>query len=169
MAIQRRAFLSLLAGLGAGLPALSRAGTAAGADDVLLSVTAAGGETTFDLAQLDALPQQSFATSTLWTEGVITFSGPPLRAVLQAAGIAADQPFRALALNDYAVSFTPSDVEDDVPIVATRMNGETFGPRRLGPLWVVYPFDRDARFRSETTYSRAIWQLKKIVAGGSPG
>ena len=35
--------------------------------------------------------------------------------------------------------------------------------RDKGPLWVIYPFDDDPRYRSETVYFRSIWQLNRII------
>jgi hypothetical protein len=130
---------------------------------ILLTVDTPQGARTFDLARLDALPQQRFRTTTLWTFGKIEFSGPALRDVLAAAGADAAMPVDAYALDDYRVVFAPGTIGEGVPIVATRMNGATFGPRDLGPLWVVYPFDSDAGYRSEIVFSRSIWQLNRLV------
>lgn len=137
---------------------------AAAADEpILLTVVTPQGEEEFGLARLDGLPQQRFRTTTLWTMGEIEFSGPALRDVLAAAGAGAAARVDGYAQNDYHTVFAPGTIESSLPIVATRMNGATFGPRDLGPLWVVYPFDSDDRFRSETVYSRSIWQLVRLV------
>lgn len=132
--------------------------------DRLLVVATGGREVVFDLAALDGLPQQNFETSTLWTEGVIAFSGPSLRSVLDAAGVSPEASIEATALNDYSITFKADDLEEDVPIVATRRDGKTFGPRQLGPLWIVYPFDSDATYRSDLVYARSLWQLTRITA-----
>ena len=42
------------------------------------------------------------------------------------------------------------------------MNGEIMSLRDKGPLWVIYPYDQNAAYRSEVTYSRSIWQLDRI-------
>ncbi len=140
-------------------------GTAAAAQ-VLLTVETGGQARAFDLAALDALPQHSFTTTTLWTQGAVTFSGPALRDVLEAAGAwpGAAVVFEAEALNSYSVTFAPDAIEDRVPIIATRRDGKPFGPRDLGPLWVVYPYDAEVRFRSETVYAHSIWHLTRIAA-----
>lgn len=136
------------------------------AGEVLLTVETGGQERVFDLAALDALPQHSFSTTTLWTQGAVTFSGPALRDVLDAAGAwaGATVAFEAQALNSYSVTFAREGIEDSVPIIATRRDGKPFGPRDLGPLWVVYPYDAEVRFRSETVYAHSIWQLTRIAA-----
>lgn len=143
------------------------AGTAA--DGVLLRIDIATGSRSFDLAQLDALPQLTFRTSTPWTEGQITFSGPPLRIVLLHADVGELESFVAHALNRYVIEFDPEDIEEDYPIIATRMDGKPLSKRTLGPLWVLYPYDLDSRYRTEDIYSHSIWQLVRIIAKGYRG
>ncbi|MEQ9566412.1 MAG: hypothetical protein RLN85_11480, partial [Pseudomonadales bacterium] len=89
---------------------------------------------------LDALPQVAFETSTIWTEGVVAFSGPSLREVLESVD-AKPKTIRAFALNDYNMVIAMTESDDTYPIVATRMNGERFSVRDRGPLWLVYPYD----------------------------
>ena len=110
---------------------------------------------------LSALPQISFTTSTIWTADPVTFSGPSLAAVLEAA----DAPAGALsmvAVNDYKVELPRTLVAAEAPIIAHRLNGKPFGIRDKGPLWVVFPFDADARYQTEEIYSYSIWQLTQI-------
>ena len=118
----------------------------------------------FDLAALDALPQHSFDTSTQWTEGTIAFSGPALKDILDAAQISqVEHPtIRLIAANQYEVTLEKRLLEDDVPIVATRLNGQTFGVRDKGPLWVVFPYDLKSSYQTEGVYAASIWQLVEI-------
>ena len=67
-----------------------------------------------------------------------------------------------VALNDYKVVMPLSDVESDVPIIATRMNGAPMSVRDKGPYWIVFPYDQDARYQTETIYSYSIWQLNRL-------
>ena len=160
-----KAIAALMAGLIIGGPVRAEQVSAVQiAEDRLLVVRSGTREVVFDLATLDSLPQQQFETSTLWTEGVIAFSGPSLRSVLNAAGVAPEASFEATALNEYSITFTADDLEENVPIVATRRDGKTFGPRQLGPLWIVYPFDSDVTYRSDLVYARSLWQLTRITA-----
>ena len=55
-----------------------------------------------------------------------------------------------------------TDAVEGGPIVAYRMDGETMSVRDKGPLWIVYPYDSDADYRTEVIYSRSIWQLDRI-------
>ena len=123
----------------------------------------ADGVVQMDMAQLQAMPTQEFTTSTIWVEGDLTFTGVSLKALLKHAG-AMGSTIEAVALNDYKVEIPVDSLTDDAPIVAYLMNGEPMSPRDKGPLWIVYPYDSDADYRSEVIYSRSIWQLDRIVA-----
>lgn len=145
--------------------ALLVAATPARAGDVLLKVdaTAVGGRAmSFDLAALDALPRISFSTSTPWTQGVRTFSGPSLRSILDLAG-AKDGIVLAVALNNYSVRIPVKDAEAEAPVIVTRMDDKTYGVRDKGPLWVLYPFDSSPKYRTEVNDARSIWQLTKLT------
>lgn len=126
-----------------------------------ISRTNAEGVARFDAAMLEALPQQTYRTATIWTEGVVEFSGPALRSVLEAVGADAGQ-VSAAAVNDYAVTLPASVIEDTVPIIATRMNNEPFSRRERGPLWIVFPYDADPKYNLDAIYAMSIWQLVRI-------
>ena len=113
------------------------------------------------LDALDALEQVEFSTNTIWTDEEATFSGVPLKTLLALLN-ATGQTVEMIALNDYAVSMPVAELEDNAPIVATRMNGAPMSVRGKGPFWVVYPYDRAAKYQSETAYSRSIWQLRQL-------
>lgn len=115
----------------------------------------------FNIAELEAMPQTSFKTSTIWTEGVQEFTGVALSEFLDATDATAEQ-IRIVALNDYAIEVPVSDAVADGPIIAYRLNGEPMSVRDKGPFWLVYPFDAKAEYRSETIYSRSIWQIDRI-------
>lgn len=115
-----------------------------------------------DMAAIEALPQLSFETSTVWTDGVHEFTGPTLASVLEATG-AVGTMIRARAVNNYVIEIPVDSIEDTAPIIATRIDGQPFARREKGPLWIIYPFDSDARFQSESVYSRSIWQLVELT------
>jgi len=112
-------------------------------------------------ADLAALPQISFTTTTIWTTEAATFSGPSLAAVLDSLG-AEGASLSMIAVNDYKVEMPWAVMEQDTPIIANRINGEPFSIRDKGPLWVVFPYDSDPRFQTEEIYSLSIWQLNQI-------
>lgn len=115
----------------------------------------------FDLAALRALPQTSFQTKTIWTEGRPTFTGVSLRVLLDRVG-ATGRSIHAVALNDYAVDIPVADAVEGGPIVAYEIDGKALPVRNRGPLWIVYPYDARADYRSEVIYARSIWQLDRI-------
>jgi hypothetical protein len=131
--------------------------------DVLLELVPTEGPA-IDLtrAQLEALPQVSFETKTGWTEGSALYSGPRLSEVLALAGLQG-KPVEATAANDYKVVLTPDLIGPDYPIVALKINDKPFNLRELGPLWVIYPYDSSADFRSERVFSASIWQVVRFA------
>ncbi|PWG17953.1 oxidoreductase [Salibaculum griseiflavum] len=136
------------------------------ADDaaVLLSVQVSQDTPPIGLTDADllAMDQKSFVTSTLWTSEEHSFSGPSLRQVLEQVGADPSVPVRLVAANDYAVTLDPEMIDDDYPIIANRLDGETFSIREKGPLWVMYPFDQDSRYKTELHYSLSVWQLTEV-------
>lgn len=158
----RREFLSIAGGMGLalGLPQVIQAADA----PTLLTVSDAATNTTksYSDADLMALPQTSFKTTTIWTEGAKTFSGPSLKSVLDDAGLPA-QNLKLHAVNDYNVVFPISNMHDHAPIIANRIDGNPFPLRRKGPLWVIFPFDQTPAFQTEEIFSLCVWQLDKIT------
>jgi hypothetical protein len=133
-------------------------------EGALLTVTLVTGETvSLDRKTLDSLPQETFRTSTTWTEGIIEFSGPALKDVLEFAGVEEDRSIAARAINDYQVVFAPHHIEDRVPIIATKLDGAPFSRRDRGPLWIVFPYDSSDNYRTEEVISLSIWQLVDLT------
>lgn len=132
--------------------------------EVILTVDGAieGGQPVdLDLAGLMAMPSETFKTTTIWTEGELTFTGVPLAALLKEIG-ATGTVVVAEALNGYAVEIPVADLTETAPILAYHIDGQPFSRRDKGPLWVVFPYDSDDRYKSETVYAYSIWQLRKI-------
>lgn len=114
-----------------------------------------------DREALAALPVTSFETSTIWTDGAHTFQGVSLHDLAALVG-ATEGAFMATAINDYSVEIPMEDAVDGGPIVAYLMDGEEMSVREKGPLWVIYPYDSKADYRTEVIYSRSIWQLDRL-------
>jgi hypothetical protein len=114
----------------------------------------------FDRAMLKALPQTSFTTTTIWTEGAHRFTGVQLADLLDAVD-AEGETLRAAALNDYEITMPVAEARDGA-LVAYAMDGEPMSVREKGPLWIVYPYDSDVAYQTETIYARSIWQLNRI-------
>lgn len=110
---------------------------------------------------LDEMEQIEFTTSTVWTNDKVAFSGVSLKKLLMMYGVTSGK-IEMVALNDYSYSIEFDTLEDDAPIVATRMNGETMSIRDKGPFWVVFPYDKDPAYRTEIRYAQSIWQLNRL-------
>ncbi|MBO4168529.1 molybdopterin-dependent oxidoreductase [Cereibacter azotoformans] len=139
----------------AGTPLLTVDGAIARSNDA--------GRAVFDLDMLQELPARSFRTSTVWTEGVREFTGVPLKALLERLGVDGPVSVSATAINDYAVEIPADAIGDQAPIIAYHIDGATFSRREKGPLWVVFPYDAEERYRTEVTYGQSIWQLDRLT------
>ena len=126
-----------------------------------IAATNGDGIAEFDLAMLRALPSTSISTTTIWTDGKRRFDGVSLSNLLNAVGATGGR-LLAKALNDYAVEIPLGGAEPNAPIIAYELDGMTMSVRNKGPLWIIYPYDSDSRYRSEKIYSRSIWQLNRI-------
>jgi hypothetical protein len=165
----RRVFsrLTLIVVAIAGLGAAEAGQLGAPQGPVLLTVSGAvevtnqGDAAQFDMEMLRQLPVTRIETETIWTEGKQVFEGVELSALLSAVE-ARGTRLSATAINDYAVEIPVSDAVGGGPIVAYMRNGAPMSVRDKGPLWVVYPYDTNADYRSEVTYARSIWQLDRI-------
>lgn len=130
-------------------------------EPVVLTVSRPGESVDFTLSELKALDHETIETTTIWSEGVQTFTGVPLRSLMQALGISGGL-LVARAINDYAVEIPVSDGVENGPILAYELNGVAMSVRDKGPLWLVYPYDHNPEYRTEVIYSRSIWQLDRI-------
>lgn len=114
-------------------------------------------------ADLTALPRTEYVTTTIWTEGPQRFSGVSLRDLMGHLKIEAEL-LEFMAINDYSITVPVSEIGQDNPMIAYARNGEPMSLREKGPFWLVYNYDSDPTFRTETVYSRSIWQLDRITA-----
>ena len=119
--------------------------------------TNADGKARFDRAALEAL-----STSTPWTKGVQHFRGFPLPALLKIVGSTGDS-IKAIALNDYSAVLPVEDSVAAGAFVAVRANGAAMSVRDRGPLWIVFPYDTDARLTTDAYLNRSVWQIKELV------
>lgn len=154
---------ALLAG-----PAVA-ADLAAPTGEVILSVSGQIGVTNaedradFDMDLLASLGPVEVETSTIWSEGVHTYTGIPLTTLTKALE-ARGATLNMTAINDYMVEVPMTDAVEGGPILAYLMDGQPMSVRDKGPVWLIYPFDSNSEYRSEVYYSRSIWQLNRIEA-----
>lgn len=153
------------------LAVLARPGLAAGLPEptapVVLTVSGKIGVTNgdktarFDLPMLEALPRRVSAIETPWYKSKTSFEGPLGSELLKAVG-AAGKTMKVTALNDYAVEIPTEDFTKWPVILATRIDGKPISVREKGPIFVIYPFDREPSLYNELYFGRSIWQVKSI-------
>ncbi|TNJ44093.1 oxidoreductase [Phaeobacter sp. B1627] len=130
--------------------------------DVVLTLRNGDDVHEFSIPQLRDIEERAVDTTTIWSDGVQEFVGVSLNELLDHAGVSSGV-LEAAAVNDYAVEIPMSDAREGGPIIAYMRNGKTMSLRDKGPLWLVYPYDSSAEFRTEEIYSRSIWQLNRIT------
>lgn len=126
-----------------------------------LAVSNGDHSASFDVDMLEQLGTEHFKTSTIWTEGVSEFSGVSLSTLVHLLGVTSGD-LEMVAVNDYSVTVPVSDAVKQGPIIAFAMDGKPMSIRNKGPLWLVYPYDLNKDYQSETIYARSIWQLVRI-------
>lgn len=120
-----------------------------------------GDAAVFDLEMLEAMPSETYKTTTIWTDGMQELTGVPLSDFLNSLG-AESGHITATAVNDYAVDFPINEMKTSRALLAYHNFGEPMSLRDKGPLWIVFPFDEGPEYQTEVNYSRSIWQLSKI-------
>lgn len=124
----------------------------------------AGGVVEFDIGRLEALGRSEIETTTIWTEGKHRYTGVLLADLLTSLGLSGtvtQLEFRAL--NDYAIEFAANEATAEAPLLAYLEDGQPMPVRDKGPLWLIYPYDCDADYRTDTIYARSIWLLDRIT------
>lgn len=135
--------------------------------EIVLTVTGSiestnqGDAAVFDLEMLEALPSETYKTTTIWTDDVQVLTGVPLFDFLESIG-AEGSYITATAVNDYAIDIPINEMKSSRALMAYHNFGEPMSLRDKGPLWIVFPFDEGPEYQTEINYSRSIWQLSKI-------
>lgn len=120
------------------------------------------GDAHFDRAALEALATETVRTSTPWTEGVQEFQAIPLETLLDHVG-AKGSTLSAVALNDYAADVPIEDSIEAGGFIAVRQNGKPMSIRDKGPLWILFPYDRNPKLTTDAYLNRSVWQLRSLV------
>ncbi len=120
-----------------------------------------GGKLELDTAMLQAMGASQITTSTIWTDGAHVYTGVMVKTLaLQIKS--GNRALRFRALNDYAVDIPAADISDVAPILAYAVDDAPMSVRDKGPLWVIYPFDAGPEFRTDTIFTRSVWQVSAI-------
>lgn len=122
---------------------------------------APGGSLRFDLEALQAMPQTAFRTATPWHKQPVTYSGVAMGTFLSRVK-AKGAKVRLIALNDYAVVADIQSLVGNGAILAIARDGVPLPIADKGPIFVVFPFDSDAKLRTDSVYLHSVWQLSQI-------
>lgn len=140
----------------------------AGETDVLLTIEIRTDEDTaaqtreFTLEDLESMPHATFRTNTLWTSGPQDFEGLWLATLLERIGVTQGELILT-AINDYSVSARAEEFAEGGALLAYSRNGMPMTPREKGPLWLVWNYDAEPAFRTESIYALSVWQLDRIT------
>ena len=92
----------------------------------------------FDRNALGALPQIAIAAQAEGWPAAVRATGPRLKDVLAAAGVAETATVTAFALDGYGVEFTPAQRAAHDWVLAIDVNGAPLGLGGRGPAWLLY-------------------------------
>jgi hypothetical protein len=120
------------------------------------------GEAQFDRPMLEALGMVTVETTTPWYTGKVKFEGVPLDKLMKQVGASGERAV-VVALNDYSSEIPIEDFAKHNVILALKRNGQYMPVSDKGPLFIIYPFDSTPELKSQTFYSRSVWQVAKII------
>lgn len=155
-------------GLVALLACIARRGDASGAAETILTIESPSKrQVHLSDSDIRAMRWTEIRTHSRWTSGLQDFRGPRLSEVLLSTGLSRAALYKTtlhmVALNDFRVDVPARDAWDYDPILAREQNGQLMRIRDKGPLWLVYPRDRNPLLQNIQIDARWIWQLQKIV------
>ena len=119
------------------------------------------GRQEFDMVGLQSLGERQITTSSMWTRGANLYTGVMLHSLIDHLKLE-DGSVKLTALNDYAIVMPVIEATSEAPMLAYMVNGAPMTVRDKGPIWVIYPFDSDKKFRNDQIYARSVWQLNRI-------
>src|SRR3954454_4973799 len=126
-----------------------------------IGATNRGDTAQFDRGMLEALGMETVETSTPWHNGPVRFEGVPLDRLMKEVE-ATGRRVSVVALNDYASEISVEDFSKYRVILALKRNGEYMPVRDKGPLFIVYPYDSNPELKSQTYYTRSVWQVARL-------
>jgi hypothetical protein len=113
-------------------------------------------------AELLAMPQATIRTSTIFTDGVVEFTGPRAREGVDRMPAGVATTVHMVAINDDAYDLPLSDLSDYNVILAMTADGKRLSIRDKGPLWVMYPLDDHPELKEQKYNLRLVWQLRHL-------
>ena len=124
--------------------------------------TGSGRPIAFTLSQIEAIPHVTMSTRTPWHDGVATFTGVPMDALMTQIGAKGDT-LNVAALDRYCVELSLADLKKYHALMAYRLNGALMSVADKGPLFVVYPYDSEFDLVTRRFYARSPWQIARLT------
>lgn len=117
----------------------------------------------YTLEDLRALPLTEFETSTVWTQGTDIYAGVLLLDLLHHIG---HTPVRGAvnvrALDGYSAGIDATLITEQAPLLSFLRNGSPMSVRDQGPVWLIFPYDHNPAFRTESIYAKSVWQVRSL-------
>jgi len=113
-------------------------------------------------SDLAALPQIAISAQAEGWPSTVKASGPKLKDVLNAAGVASDATLAFLSLDGYALELPPKKIEAKEWVLAITANGRPLGIGGRGPTWLLY--ETDGKKVSADATGQWVYQLFLIEA-----
>jgi len=118
--------------------------------------------TVFDLPMLKSLGSETFSVKTEWTKGTPTFTGVPLKALIDKVGGTGSEII-ATAADGYAISIPMADLDQFTLLLIYEVDGMELDPADKGPLWIMYRWDQMSAQEIEDKSPNAVWQLQQLT------
>lgn len=132
-----------------------------------IEVVHGGERVSVDLTAEPALfPRTRFETSTVWTETSDLYEGVLLKDLLAYLGANLSAPSGRVvveALDGYSAEIEFGLITEEAPLLAFLRNGHLMPRRAQGPYWLIFPYDHDARYRTESVYAQSVWQVTRLT------
>lgn len=132
-----------------------------------LSVQVANGNNSeLTAADLAAMPTFDYVTSTVWTDGADRYTGVLLLDLLLQLGVdPRNGPgwVHVSAIDGYSANVDFDLITERAPLLAFLRNGSPMPLRSQGPFWLLFPYDSDPMFRTESIYALSVWQVRQLT------
>jgi len=107
------------------------------------------------------MKQEVIETSTAWTKGKMTFTGPSFTTLLTEAGLSGEV-VTAEALDGYSIDIPRARLTGDGAILATTIDDKPL-PEDKAPYWIIFPYDQSPAMNDEEHQSWSVWELTKLT------
>lgn len=118
------------------------------------------------LDELIDLPVTHYKTATVWTDSVDLYSGVLLHDLLHYFDVDLRSPTGSVtleAIDGYSATINFTQIASTAPLLAFHRNHKPMPVRTQGPFWLIFNFDADVQYRTETLYALSVWQVQRLV------